>query len=189
MSSRSFFRLLAITMVAAASAAAQQAPAPKPGGAAVVNVTAGTAVVMYVDVPTRNVTVKINGQLHNYTLSDSMKGIMNIKQGDTVHLEIVQELAVYLKVEDQPPVGTAAEMMTLQPKGRPAMHRVMVNELKGTITKLDYGTRIMSIVVPPKMDTMTFIADTSLHDLHAMKPGDHVVMRYTRGIVVTVLNK
>ena len=69
------------------------------------------------------------------------------------------------------------------------MNRIKVNELKGTITKLDYNTRIMSIVVPPKMDTMTFIADSSLKDLHAMKPGDHVVMRYTQGIVVTVLNK
>ena len=177
--------LLAASMVATA----QQAPAPKPGGAAVVNVTRGQAIVMNVNVPERNVTVKINGEFHNYTLSDSMQGIMNIKQGDTLNLEIVQELAVYLKVEDQPPVGTAADMMTLQPQGRPAMSRVKVNELKGTITKLDYNTRIMSIVVPPKMDTMTFVADTSLKDLHTMKPGDHVVMRYTTGIVVSVVNK
>ena len=42
---------------------------------------------------------------------------MNIKQGDTLHLEIVQELAVYLKVEDQPPVGTAAELMTRAAEG------------------------------------------------------------------------
>ena len=187
---RTPIRLAAFALAIAAPLAAQQAPAtPTAGGVAVVDVTKGQAVVLDVNYSIRNVTVTINGELHNYTLSDSLKGIMNIKKGDTLNVEIAQELAVYLKLADQPAVGSAASLFTVQPKGKPAMSRVKVNELTGSITKLNYTTRVMSIVVPPKMDTMTFIADTSLHDLHGMKVGDKVVMRYTQGVVVSIANK
>ena len=189
MTFNTLFRVFAFPVVAVATLGAQQAPPKQAGGIAVVDITKGQAVVLDVNYSTRNVTVTINGQLHNYTLSDSLKGIMNIKKGDTLNVEIAQELAVYLKLADQPAVGSAATLFTVQPKGKPAMNRVQVNELNGTITKLNYATRVMSIVVPPKMDTMTFIADTSLHDLHGMKPGDHVVMRYTQGVVVSIANK
>jgi len=169
----------------AIAAATVAAGAQQPGGAAVVQTTKGKAVVLYVNYDTRNVTVTINGALHNYTLSDSVKGIMNIKQGDTVSIEIVEALAVYLKGEKQPPVGTAASEMTIAPQGKPAMSRVKVTELSGVIAKLDYSTRVMSIAVP-KGDTLTFIADTSLHDLHGFKTGDKVQMRYTSAMVVAI---
>ena len=172
--------------VGAQQPAAAPAAAPKTGGVAVVQVYKGQAVVLWVDYQQRNVTVTINGALHNYTVSDSVRGVRNIKKGDTLNIQVVEALGVYLKKDNAPPVGTAADMMTVQPVGKPAMQGIKTHDMSGIITKLDHSNRIMSILVPPKGDTMTFVADTSLHDLHAMKIGDHVLLRYTQAMVVAV---
>ncbi|HUO51987.1 MAG TPA: hypothetical protein VMT93_05685 [Gemmatimonadaceae bacterium] len=181
----------AAVMLVAAAAAAQQpapakpAPAKAPGGTAVVQTYKGKAVILFVDYDARNITCMINGQLHNYTISDSVQGIMNIKKGDTVTVEVVEALGVFLKGEKQPAVGTAAQDMTVQPQGKPAMSRVKVSEIAGTVAAVNYDTRVMSIA--GTKDTLTFVADTSLHDLHAFKVGDHVTMRYTAAMMVSIV--
>jgi len=190
-------RVIAIAACAASLApiaAAQQPAPPKPaapsqgktGGVAVVQTYKGKAVVLYVDAATRNVTVTINGQLRNYTLADSLKGIMDLKQGDTLNIETVEALGVYLKRASEPPVGTAASMMTVQPQGKPAIQGVTVKQMTGTVAQINYNMRILQIVVPPKNDSITFVADTSLHNFSRLKVGESVVLRYTQGMIVAV---
>lgn len=186
---RSVIRTAVVSAALALTAVAQQPaakPAKQPGGHAVVNVTKGQAVVLFVNQRTRNITVMINKTLHNYTLSDSVKGLSKIKQGDTLNIQVVEALGVYLKKDSLPPVGTAAEQMTVQPVGKPAIEHIKVTPMSGVITHVDYANRVMSIMVPPKGDTMTFVADSSLHDIHAFKVGDHVAMRYTAAMVVAI---
>jgi len=175
---------LAAGTVAAVAQQPAAAPAKATGGVAVVQTYKGKAVVMYVDDLARNVTVTVNGQLHNYTLADSVRGLMQIKAGDTLNIEVVEALAVYLKRASEPPVGTAANMMTVQPQGKPAIQGVTVKQMQGMITALNLATREMSIQV--NKDTMTFVADTSLHNFARLKVGENVVMRYTTGMVVAV---
>jgi hypothetical protein len=182
---RSALALAAVLATGAAAAQQPAAPPAQPGGVAVVQTFKGKAVVLFVNYDTRNVTVNINGALHNYTVSDSVKGLSDIHQGDTLSLQVVEALAVYLKKEHQPPVGTAASLMTVAPQGKPAISGVKVTELSGIIAAVNYSTRVVSVAVP-KGDTLTFVADTSLHDLHGFKVGDHVAMRYTAAMVVGI---
>jgi hypothetical protein len=177
-------RILFAALALSTAAAIAQQPASKVGGVAVVQTYKGKAVVLYVDDMAHNVTVTINGQLHNYTIADSVKGIMQIKQGDTLNIEVVEALAVYLKRAAEPPMGTAASQMTVQVQGKPAMQNVTVKQLQGKITALNEATRQMSVQV--NKDTMTFIADTSLHNFSRLKVGESVAMRYTDGMIVAV---
>ena len=179
-------RILLAALACSTAAAFGQQPASTVGGTAVVQTYKGKAVVLYVDIPQRNVTVTINGQLHNYTLADSVRGIMQIKAGDTLNVEVVEALAVYLKRASEPPVGTAAGMMTVQPQGKPAIQHVTVRQMTGTVVQINYNMRILQLVVPPKNDSITFVADTSLHNFSRLKVGESVVMRYTDGMVVAV---
>ena len=177
-------RILLAALACATAAAIAQQPAQKVGGVAVVQTYKGKAVVLYVDDQARNVTVTINGQLHNYTLADSVKGIMQIKAGDTLNIETVEALGVYLKRASEPPVGSAASMMTVQPQGKPAIQGVTVKEMQGTITALNPSVREMSVQV--NKDTISFVADTSLHNYSRLKVGENVVLRYTQGMIVAV---
>ena len=179
-------RIALAALALATTVAFAQQPASTVGGVAVVQTTKGRAVVLYVDDLQRNITCTINGQLHNYTLADSVRGIMQIKAGDTLNVEVVEALGVYLKRASEPPVGTAASMMTVKPQGRPAIQNVTVKQLTGTIAQINYNMRILQIVVPPKNDSITFVADTSLHNFSKLKVGESVVMRYTDGMVVAV---
>lgn len=171
-------------LLAALACAATPAIAQQTGGVAVVQTYKGKAVVLYVDDLARNVTVTINGRLHNYTLADSVKGIMQIKAGDTLNIETVEALGVYLKRASEPPVGTAASMMTVQPQGKTAIQGVTVKEMQGKITALNPSVREMSVQV--NKDTISFVADTSLHNYGRLKVGEQVVMRYTQGMIVAV---
>src|SRR5215472_11813474 len=129
-------RILLVAIAAVVSTATAQQPAQKVGGVAVVQTYKGKAVVLYVDDLAHNVTVTINGQLHNYTLADSVKGIMQIKAGDTLNIETVEEM-------------------------------------QGTITALNPSVREMSVRV--NKDTLSFVADTSLHNYSRLKVGESVV--------------
>jgi hypothetical protein len=177
--------LFVLAAVACASSAViAQQPAAKTGGVAVVQTYKGKAVVLYVDDLARNITVTINGQLHNYTLADSVRGIMQIKAGDTLNIETVEALGVYLKRASEPPIGTAASMMTVQVQGKAAIQGVQVKELQGKIVAINPSVRELSIQV--NKDTLSFVADTSLHNFSRLKVGESVVMRYTTGMVVAV---
>jgi len=61
---------------------------------------------------------------------------------------------------------------------------VQVKELQGKIVAVNPSVRELSIQV--NKDTLSFVADTSLHNFSRLKVGESVVMRYTTGMVVAV---
>ena len=59
-----------------------------------------------------------------------------------------------------------------------------MKEMQGKITALNPSVREMSVQV--NKDTISFVADTSLHNYGRLKVGEQVVMRYTQGMIVAV---
>ena len=73
--------------------------------------------------------------------------------------------------------------MAVAPKGKPVISSVAVQEVNGTVVEVNYLQRLIQVAIP-KGDTLTFKADTSMHNFNSVKGGDQVVLRFTEDMVV-----
>ena len=143
------------------------------------------AVVLAVNYETRNVTLRKlpAGTMKNYTLTQEAANFMAVGQGDTVNVEVATSLAVYLRKASEPAAGAPASYMAVAPKGKPVISSVAVQEVNGTVVEVNYLQRLIQVAIP-KGDTLTFKADTSMHNFNSVKGGDQVVLRFTEDMVV-----
>ena len=186
--------IAAVAMTAAAgsaatSVAAQQAPAPASNivaGGVAVEVMKWTGVVTAVDHQTRMVTLQARqGSTRTFRVHKSVPGFDNLKPGDSVHADFVESVAIAVRKTSDPPVASAANVITVAPKGGlPAVSDVAVTQVEANVLAIDQKTRMISLM--SDTGTMwTFMVDPSVSSFSQIKKGNQVVVRFTEAVVIT----
>jgi antitoxin component of MazEF toxin-antitoxin module len=172
---------------AAPPAAAAPAPSQPIGGALVGEVTQWKGVVMAVNQDSRQVVLKgPQGTLHPFTIPADVQNFYMVKKGDTVTVDYVEAIAIYVREKSDPPVTTAeAATRTVAPKGLPSVLNVVTKEVEAKITALDAAKRSMTLK-GPMGNSYTMTVDPSVTQYSSLKVGDTVVVRYTEATAVKV---
>jgi glucose/arabinose dehydrogenase len=173
----------------APAAAPAAAPAPAGGviaGGLVGDVTQWKGVVMAVNQTSRHVVVKgPNGTMHAFTAQKGGVDISQVKKGDTVTVDYVESIAVFLREATDPPVTASANVVTVAPKGLPAVTDVTVKELEANVTAIDAKDRVLTVKTS-QGNTVTFHVDPSVTAFSKVKVGDQIVIRATEALALKV---
>ncbi len=180
--------LTATAMLVALSLGAQQpaaAPAAPIAGGVVGEVTQWKGVVQSVDLQTRWVVVQgMQGTIHAFKAQKGVN-LNSVKAGDSLTVDYVESIAVYLRKATDPPVAGSANLTTVKPKGLPAVTDVSVTEVQANVTAVNQAKRSLT-VVGPGAKSYTFTVDPSVTAFSQVKVGDQIVVRYTESIAVKV---
>jgi len=188
-----------------AGTAAAQKPAPKPAAPAPAPAAAPAAgqggmiaggvvgavaqwkgVVFAVNHQTRHVVViGPNGNQHGFYVDKRITTFDNVNKGDTVTVDYVESVGVFLRKPGDPPAAGASNTMTVTPTGKPAVTDVTVKEVTVDVTAVDQATRALT-VKGPAGNTQTYIVDPSVKAFSSVKVGDQIVVRYTEAVAVAV---
>ena len=179
---------MAIASVAA-PAAAQQAAAPASNVVAAgvaVEVLKWTGVVTAVDHQARTVTLKgPKGNTRTFSVHKSVPGFDNLKPGDSVHADFVESVAIAVRKTSDPPVASAANVVTAAPKGGlPAVSDVSVKQVEANVLAVDQKTRMISLM-SDRGTMWTFKVDPGVTAFGQIKKGNQVVVRFTDAVLIT----
>jgi hypothetical protein len=111
--------------------------------------------------------------------------LAEVKKGDTVTVDDVESIAIFLQEGTAAPMAAAAAVRTVAPNGLPAVTDVAVKEAIAKITAIDQKTRSLTLT-GPKGNAYTMTVDPSVTAFAAMKVGDQIVVRYTEAVAVKV---
>lgn len=175
-----------LTAVDAAQEKDGAAKGGKPG-AVVVDVVKLTGTVKAVDLEKKTATVEGSGGRTVVVNAKNARNLDQVKVGDKVNLEFVEELALYVRKSDAPSSATEAQMVALAPKGKkPAGLMAETVELTGSVESTDAKARTIA-VKGPAGNVRTFKVDNSVKNFGQIKKGDQVVLRFTEAVALSVV--
>ena len=149
-----------------------------------------TAEVKKVDKKKRKVTLLgNNGKTKTVKIPKEIKGFDKIKKGDILDIEIGYGLAITLAKPDEQD-GEAVTMGVKNSKEgeKPQTTAIETVEVVGTIQTLDLATRKVT-VVGNKGHTVTFMADSTVHNFETLKVGDKIHAKYMEEFAIGFVNK
>ena len=179
--------MLAVLLVTGmvSMAAAQQKDA-KPG-AVIVEVVKLTGTVKAVDLGKKSVSVEGSGGRTVLVNAKNARNLDQVKVGDKVNLEFIEELALYVRKADAPPSATVAQMVELAPKGqKPAGLIAETVELTGNVESIDTKKRAIT-VKGPAGNSRTLKVDKAVKNFSQIKKGDQVVLSITEAVALSVV--
>lgn len=149
-----------------------------------------TAEVVKVDKKKRKVTLKgNNGKTKTVKIPKEIKGIDKIEKGDILDIEIGYGLAITLAKPDEKDGEAVAMGVKNSKKGeKPQTTAMETVEVVGTIQSLDLPTRKVT-VVGDKGHTVTFMADSTVHNFQTLKVGDRIHAKYMEEFAIGFVNK
>ena len=175
-----------LTTMAAAQGKDTAVKAAKPGGV-VVDVAKLTGTVKAVDL--RNKTLTIEGS-RGRTVVVSAKNALNLEQvkaGDKVNVEFVEEMALLVRKSDAAPSATETQMMNLAPKGhKPSGVVAQTLELTGDVESIDVQKRTIALKGPAG-NVRTFKVGAETKNFGQIKKGDQVVLRFIEAMALSIV--
>ena len=149
-----------------------------------------TAEVVKVDKKKRKVTLEgKNGKTKTVKIPKEIKGIDQIKKGDILDIEIGYGLAITLaKPGEQDGEAVAMAVKNSKDGEKPQTTAIETVEVVGTIQTLDLATRKVTLV-GDKGHTITFMADSTVHNFETLKVGDKVHAKYMEEFAIGFVNK
>ena len=176
----------ALTSVEAAQEKDGAAKDGKPG-AVIVDVVKLTGTVKAVDLAKKTVSVEGSGGRTVLVNAQNARNLDQVKVGDKVNLEFVEELALFVRKSDAPPSATEAQVVELAPKGqKPSGIVAETIELTGSVESIDSQKRTMA-VKGPAGNVRTFKVDKAVKNFSQVKKGDQVVLRFTEAVALSVV--
>jgi len=173
---------LALTL-AVQPAVAQSAPI---AGGVVGQVSQWKGVVTSVNQTTRAMVVKgPRGNLHAFTVPTSVPNLSTVKQGDTLTVNYVEAIALFVRKPTDPPIAGSASSVSVNPTGLPAVSNVQVQEVQANVTAINQATRMMT-VKGPQGNSYQLQVDPSVTSFSSIKVGDQIVLRYTQALAVGI---
>jgi len=167
-------------------AAQEKGGGAKPGGV-IVEVVKLTGTVKAVDVEKKNVTIEGSGGRTVMVNAKNARNLDQVKVGDKVNLEFVEELALYVRKADAPASATELKMVELAPKGqKPSGLMAETVELTGNVESVDAKKRTID-VKGPAGNVRTFKVDKAVKNFNQIKKGDQVVLRFTEAVALSVV--
>lgn len=178
--------LVGLTSAAVAQQKEGAAKGGKPG-AVIVEVIKLTGTVKAVDLEKKTATVEGSGGRTVVVNAKNARNLDQVKVGDKVNLEFVEELALFVRKADAPPSATEAQMVALAPKGqKPAGLMAETIELTGNVESIDSKKRTIA-VKGPAGNVRTFKVDKAVKNFGQIKKGDQVVLRFTEAVALSVV--
>ncbi len=155
-------------------------------GGVVGQVSHWKGVVVSMDTTTRIMVVKgPRGNLHAFTVRKQIPNLHTVNKGDTLTVDYVEAIAVYLREATDPPTAGTASSVTVKPTGQPAVTDVQVQEVQANVTAINAATRTLT-VKGPQGNLWTLQVDPSVAAFSKVKVGDQIVVRYTQALAVAV---
>ncbi len=180
------FLMCAMVLMVASGAFAQKKDAGMPGGV-VVNVIAFEATVEGIDYQKRTVTLKgPEGNVKTFTVGKAVRNFDQIKKGDKVKAESLEEVAVFVRKASEPPMAGEVSTIGVAPKGKkPGFIDVNTTEITANVQAIDYKKRTVTLK-GPEGNVMTYKVDKSVMRFNEVKKGDQIVLRVTEALAITV---
>jgi ABC-type Fe3+-hydroxamate transport system substrate-binding protein len=165
--------------------AQQQGSASKPGGV-VVEVTEWSGKVTAVDYQKQTVTLQgPDGKVVTLNAKNA-RNLDQMKVGDIVKAEYIEERAIFVRKADQPPTADEEQTVQLAPKGKmPAGVVADTVQITANVEAIDYQKRTV-ILKGPEGNVRTIKVEGVKH-LDQIKVGDQVVVRVTEAFALSVV--
>jgi hypothetical protein len=187
------FRVALLTVLVVAGltslAMAQQtgsAPQGAKPGALVVETVTWSGKVTAVDYTKRTVTLQGAGGKSVTLNAKNARNLDQVKVGDTVKAEYIEELAIFVRKADAPPSATETQAIELAPKGqKPAGLMADTVQLTANVEAVDYQKRTIGLKGPLGR-TQTYKLSDAVQNLQQIKKGDQVVLRFMEALALTV---
>jgi ribosomal 50S subunit-recycling heat shock protein len=187
------FRMILLTTMLLAGlipveAAQEKDSAAKGGkpGAVIVDVVKLTGTVKAVDLEKKTVSVEGSGGRTVLVNAKNARNLDQVKVGDKVNLEFIEELALFVRKSDAAPSATETQMVALAPKGqKPAGLMAETIELTGNVESIDAKKRTIE-VKGPAGNVRTFKVDKAVKNFNQIKKGDQIVLRITEAVALSV---
>ena len=175
-----------LTSMVAAQQKESAAKAAKPGGV-VVEVVKWTGTVKAVDLQKKTVSIEGPGGKTATVNAKNAKNLDQVKAGDKVNIEFIEEMALFVRKADAPPSATEAQMVELAPKGqKPSGLVAETIELTGNVESIDSKKRTIALKGPAG-NVRTFKVDKAVKNFSQIKKGDQVVLRFTEALALSVV--
>ena len=175
-----------VVFVVALGACATTQEASKPG-AVVVDVIEFTSSVEAIDYQKRTVVLKgPDGKLRAFTASKDVRNLDQVKVGDLVKVELVEETALFVRKASDPPEVTEASMVGLAPKGKkPGVVLVDTAQVTANVEAVDYQKRTITLK-GAQGNVTTYKVGDAVKRFNEVKAGDQVVLRVTDALAILV---
>jgi Cu/Ag efflux protein CusF len=184
--------MLAVMLVAGLTsmATAQQKDSAAKGakpGAVIVEVVKLTGTVKAVDLQKKTVSIEGPGGKTATVNAKNARNLDQVKVGDKVNLEFIEEMALFVRKSDAPPSATETQMVELAPKGqKPAGLMAETIELTGNVESIDAKKRTIALKGAAG-NVRTFKVDKAVKNFSQIKKGDQVVLRFTEAVALSVV--
>ena len=146
-----------------------------------------TAVVVDIDPATRAVLLRgPGGRLVAVVADDSVRNFDQMKKGDKVQVAYLEAVAIQIMAPEA--AGTPVEAATVEvaPLGdKPGMVTTKTEQDSVVIKSIDYANRL-AVLQMPDGTNVTVELDPHVQNLANVKAGDHVVVRRTRAVAISV---
>ncbi len=183
--------LLTILVVAGLTslAMAQQtgsAPQGAKPGALVVETVTWSGKVTAVNYTKRTVTLQgARGKAVTLNAKNA-RNLDQVKVGDKVKAEYIEELAIFVRKADAPPSAMEAQAVELAPKGQmPAGVMADTVQITANVEAINYKKRTIALKGPLGR-TQTYKLSDAVQNLQQIKKGDQVVLRFMEALALTV---
>jgi hypothetical protein len=176
-----------LTSLAMAQQAGSAPQGAKPGALAVEVITFSGKVTA-VDTAKRTVTLQGAGGKKVKLNAKNARNLDQVKVGDRVKAEYIEELAIFVRKADAPPSATEAQAVELAPKGqKPAGLMADTVQITANVEAINYQKRTIALKGPLGR-TQTYKLSDAVQNLQQIKKGDQVVLRFMEALALTVTN-
>jgi hypothetical protein len=163
---------------------------PRPGsGAMEVEAVEIVAEVTAINPGARTITLKLpDGKSQTIKVAKEMRDLDQIKVGDSVGARVVEETALFVRRDGEPPSVEEADVLGVRMRGGPPA--AFESEA------LQVTARVIAVDAPAQKVKLRFSdgreATINVHnaiDLRAVKPGDDLVARISERLMVEVVKR
>ena len=177
--------VLALAHCAGTQQSVSTSQAERPGAIAVEAIEM-TGKVKAIDTLKRTVTI-IGENGRTVTLNaKNARNFDQIKVGDTVRAEYVEEIAVFVRKAGAPPEAQRAQVVALAPKGKmPGGVVAETTEIEANVESIDYIARTVTLRGPAG-GIQTIKVGPQVKNLEGVNKGDQVVLRITEAVALEV---
>ncbi len=178
--------VVGLTSLAMAQQKGSAAAGAKPG-AVIVDVVKWSGTVTAVDTAMRTVTLQGQGGKNVTLNAKNARNLDQVKVGDTVRAEYIEELAIFVRKADAPASATEAQAIELAPKGqKPAGLVAETVEITANVEAIDYQKRTISLKGPAG-NVRTLKVSNQVKNFKDIKKGDQVVLRLMEAFALSVV--
>jgi ribosomal 50S subunit-recycling heat shock protein len=153
----------------------------------VVDVARLSGRVNAIDAEKKTVSIEGAGGRRLTVNAKNAKNLDQVKVGDKVNLEFIEEMALFVRKSDAPPSATEAQAVQLTPKGqKPGAVVAQTIELTGNVEHIDTQRRMIALKGPAG-NVRTFRINKQAKNFALIKKADQAVLRITEAIALSVV--